>query len=47
MLCGKVSLISLILPLFKTTALANSLRGLAYKQRKARKIMSRRRELAP
>ena len=31
MLCGKGSLISLILPVFKTKALANSLRGLAYK----------------
>jgi hypothetical protein len=32
MLCGKASLISLILPLFTTKALANSLRGMAYKQ---------------
>jgi hypothetical protein len=41
MLCGKGFLISLILPVFKTKALANSLRGLAYTQSKARKIMSR------
>jgi hypothetical protein len=39
MLCGKGSHISLTLPLFKTKALANSLRGLAYTQSKARKIM--------
>ena len=31
MLCGKGSLNSLILPLFKTKSVANSLRGLAYK----------------
>jgi hypothetical protein len=47
MFCGKGSLISLILPLFKTKALANSLRGLAYKPSKERKIMSRRRGRAP
>jgi hypothetical protein len=33
MLCGKGSLISLILALFKTKALANSLRGLAFTQK--------------
>jgi hypothetical protein len=33
MLCGKASRISLILPLFKTKALAISLRGLAHTQR--------------
>jgi hypothetical protein len=40
-LCVKGSLISLILPLFKTNALVNSLRALTYTQSKARKIMSR------
>jgi hypothetical protein len=34
MLCSKGFLISLILSLFKAKALANSLRGLAYKQSK-------------
>ena len=47
MLCGNGTLISLILPLFKTKALANSLRGSAYKKSKARKIMSRRSGHAP
>ena len=46
-LCGKGTPISLILPLFKTKALANRLRGLSYKQSKARKIMSRRRGRTP
>ena len=37
----------MMLPLFKTKALANSLRGSAYKQSMARKIMGRRRGRAP
>ena len=43
---GKASRISLILPLFKTVALANSLRGLA-QQRKASSLLRRRRVRAP
>ncbi len=49
MLCGMGCHISLIASLFKTKVFANSLRGLAYKQSKARKIMimSRRRGRPP
>jgi hypothetical protein len=43
---GKFSRITLILPLFKTVALANSLRGLA-QQSKASSLLRRRRGHAP
>jgi ribosomal protein S15P/S13E len=39
----KGSHISVIMPLFKTKDLANNLRGLAYTQSKARKILSKSR----